>query len=224
MIALDRAASLCLLLPLLALGLLILPAHGECPPCQQPNPEYDPNHPYPDEQSEPECINGPDGPIEGEPCKECKGGEIVEKPLLCYELEEKGEEKAYGCNCSEGKGNDVMPSCSPRVNTYKYYRAKESCRGFATYYRQSIIVYVERPCKTSYDWNNLNQVPAGICLASCVAAALLKSPSGAAECLVCLHDNFHDFDPCDYLNCDPDNNSLPLILRKYSDIGGLKCD
>lgn len=56
---LRRHASTWMLLPLLALGLVPLPTRGECPPCQMPNPNYDPNHPYPDEQSEPECINAP---------------------------------------------------------------------------------------------------------------------------------------------------------------------
>jgi hypothetical protein len=191
------------------------------PPCQAPNPDYDPNDPY---ETDPPCIPKPDGPIDGEPCKECKGGEVVEKPLLCYEIEEKGEEKTYGCNCSEGKGNDFMPTCSSRINTFKYYEAKESCKGFATTIKERITVWVERPCKTSYDWTNMKQVPAGICLASCVAAALLKSPSGAAECLVCLHDNFKDFDPCDYLKCELDNEAVPFVVRKTSHTGGLTCD
>ena len=60
----------------------------DCPPCQQPNPNYDPNLPYPDEQSEPKCIPK-DGPIEDEPCKECKNGEVSNKPRDTFDSKQK---------------------------------------------------------------------------------------------------------------------------------------
>lgn len=56
----KRCTWMWILLPSLTLGYMPASARGEdpprCPPCQQPNPDYDPNDPY---ESEPKCINQP---------------------------------------------------------------------------------------------------------------------------------------------------------------------
>lgn len=72
-----RVSMLWIGLFLLMIGLATNTARGvDCPECQQPNPDYDPNNPY--EPDRP-CIPTPDGPIEGAPCKECKDGEVEHK-------------------------------------------------------------------------------------------------------------------------------------------------
>lgn len=210
---------------ILILAVLVLPFdHApaevpDCGPCEEPNPD-----PYERRQGGRPCVPKPDGPIPGEPCKECKDGRVVEKPLICWELEKRGEDKSYGCNCKEGNAVDVLPTCSPRINTFEYFRVKESCHGYATYFERDVIAHVERVCKTSYDWENLRAAPVAECLAGCVAAALMRDPDGAAQCLACLKETFEEFDLCDYLLCEPDAGSRPLVINRKSHIGGLICE